>query len=124
MFLRVHNFFVPSHAVSSMPYRYSSRGKGPVRITFNLSNKGFCVFYKNILYLTIMLYFKQILSYMYDRIVKQPEPVESLILRYNGVMNRYIQAAFRKCYGRYNDLICPHNLPLDHMLSDMCHTNR
>ena len=35
-----------------------------------------------------------------------------------------LQAAVRKCYGRYNDLICPYNLYLGHMLSDMFHTNR
>jgi hypothetical protein len=34
-----------------------------------------------------------------------------------------LQAAFRKFYGRYNDLICPYNLSLGHMLSDMFHTN-
>jgi hypothetical protein len=32
--------------------------------------------------------------------------------------------AFRKFYGRYNDLICPYNLSLGHMLSDMFYTNR
>jgi hypothetical protein len=35
-----------------------------------------------------------------------------------------LQAAFRKFYGRYNDLISPYNLSLGHMLSDMFHTNR
>ena len=35
-----------------------------------------------------------------------------------------LQAAFRKFYDRYNDLICPYNLSLGHMLSDMFHTNR
>jgi hypothetical protein len=35
-----------------------------------------------------------------------------------------LQAAFRKLYGRYNDLICPYNLSLGNMLSDMFHTNR
>jgi hypothetical protein len=34
-----------------------------------------------------------------------------------------LQAAFRKFYGRYNDLIYPCNLSLGHMLSDMFHTN-
>jgi hypothetical protein len=32
-----------------------------------------------------------------------------------------LQAAFRKFYGRYNDLIYPYNLSLGHMLSDMFH---
>jgi hypothetical protein len=30
-----------------------------------------------------------------------------------------LQAAFRKFYGRYNDLICPYNLSLGHMLCDV-----
>jgi hypothetical protein len=33
-------------------------------------------------------------------------------------------AAFSKFYGRYNDLICPYNLSLGYMLSDLFHTNR
>jgi hypothetical protein len=35
-----------------------------------------------------------------------------------------LQAAFRKFYGCYNDLICPYNLFLGHMLPDMFHTIR
>jgi hypothetical protein len=35
-----------------------------------------------------------------------------------------LQAAFRKFYGRYNDLIYPYNLSLGHMLFDMFHNNR
>jgi hypothetical protein len=35
-----------------------------------------------------------------------------------------LHAAFRKFYGRYNDLVCPYNLSLGHMLSDVFHTNR
>ena len=30
-----------------------------------------------------------------------------------------LQAAFRKFYGLYNDLICSYNLSLGHMLSDV-----
>ena len=30
-----------------------------------------------------------------------------------------LQAAFRKFYGRYNDLICPYNLSFGRMLSDV-----
>jgi hypothetical protein len=40
-----------------------------------------------------------------------------------GVSTVCLQAALRKSYGRYNDLICPYNLSLGHMLSDMFHTN-
>ena len=35
-----------------------------------------------------------------------------------------LQEAFRKFYGRYNDLICSYNLSLGHMLSDMFYTHR
>jgi hypothetical protein len=45
-------------------------------------------------------------------------------LRSQGFQLSRLQAAFRKFYGRYNDLICPYNLSLGHMLSDMLHTNR
>jgi hypothetical protein len=36
----------------------------------------------------------------------------------------YLQAAFYKYYGCYSNFICPYNLSLGHMLSDMFHTNR
>jgi hypothetical protein len=47
----------------------------------------------------------------------------------NNLMSRgcqlsRLQAAFHKFYGRYNDLICPDNLSLGHMLCDVFHTNR
>jgi hypothetical protein len=35
-----------------------------------------------------------------------------------------LQAAFRKFYGHYNDLIYPYNLSLGRMLSDMFYNNR
>jgi hypothetical protein len=35
-----------------------------------------------------------------------------------------LQAAFRKFYGRCNDLIYSYNLSMGHMLSDMFHNNR
>jgi hypothetical protein len=35
------------------------------------------------------------------------------------VQQSRLQAAFRKFYGRYSDLICPYNLLLDHILFDM-----
>jgi hypothetical protein len=35
-----------------------------------------------------------------------------------------LQAAFRKLYGRYNNLIYPYNISLDHMLSDMFLTKK
>jgi hypothetical protein len=38
-----------------------------------------------------------------------------------GFQQFRLQAAFRKFHGRYNDLICPYNLLLGHMLSDMFH---
>jgi hypothetical protein len=41
-----------------------------------------------------------------------------------GFQLSHIQTAFHKFYGRYNYLICPYNLSLGHMLSDMFHTNR
>jgi hypothetical protein len=34
-----------------------------------------------------------------------------------------LKSAFCKVYGRYNDLVCDHKLPLSHMLDDFFHTN-
>ena len=45
-------------------------------------------------------------------------------LMLQGFQLSRLQAAFRKIYGRYNDLIYPDNLSLGRMLSDMFHTNR
>jgi hypothetical protein len=41
-----------------------------------------------------------------------------------GFQMSRLQAAFRKFYGRYNDLIYPYNLSLGHMLSDMFHNTK
>jgi hypothetical protein len=41
-----------------------------------------------------------------------------------GVSTVSFTGNFPQLYGRYNDLICPYNLSLGHMLSDMFHTNR
>jgi hypothetical protein len=40
-----------------------------------------------------------------------------------GFLQPRLQAAFRKFYGRYNDLVCQYDLPLGQMLSDVFHTN-
>jgi hypothetical protein len=41
-----------------------------------------------------------------------------------GFQQSRLQAAFRKFYSRYNDLVCAYNLSLGNMLSDMFHANR
>jgi hypothetical protein len=41
-----------------------------------------------------------------------------------GFLQFRSQTAFRKLYGRYNDLVCQYNIPLDQILSDVFHTNR
>jgi hypothetical protein len=40
-----------------------------------------------------------------------------------GFLESHLQAPFSKFYGHYNNLVCPYNFPLGHMLSDMFHTN-
>jgi hypothetical protein len=40
-----------------------------------------------------------------------------------GVSTANLQAAFHKSYRRYNDVICPNNLDLGLMLSDVFHIN-
>jgi hypothetical protein len=44
-------------------------------------------------------------------------------LMLQGFQLSRLQAAFRKFFGRYNDLISPYNLSLCHMLSNTFHTN-
>ena len=51
-------------------------------------------------------------------------PLDLQQSRHNCMYRIVIQAAFRKFYCRYNDLICSYNLSLGHMLSDMFYTNR
>jgi hypothetical protein len=46
---------------------------------------------------------------------------DKLILQ--GFLQSYLMSAFRKFYGRYNDLIYDYKLSLSHMLSDIFHTN-
>jgi hypothetical protein len=40
-----------------------------------------------------------------------------------GFLQSRLQAAFRKFYGRYNDLACQYNLPLGQILSTVFHTD-
>ena len=40
-----------------------------------------------------------------------------------GFLESRLMSAFRKFYGRYNDLIHNYQLSLSHMLSDIFHTN-
>jgi hypothetical protein len=40
-----------------------------------------------------------------------------------GFLKSRLMSAFRKFYGRYNDLIYNYKLSLSHMLSDIFHTN-
>jgi hypothetical protein len=39
-------------------------------------------------------------------------------------LQRRLQAAARKLYGRYNDLVCQYNILLGYMLTHVFHTNR
>ena len=44
-------------------------------------------------------------------------------LMLQGFLQSRLMSAFRKFYGRYNDLIYNYKLSLSHMLSDIFHTN-
>jgi hypothetical protein len=59
----------------------------------------------------------------YDQFLNRLSLLTNLLIPLGFLQSR-LQAAFRKFYGRYNDLICPCNLSLGHMLSYMFHTNR
>jgi hypothetical protein len=58
----------------------------------------------------------------YDQVLVRGNLLTDKLMSRGFQLSR-LQAAFRKFYGRYNDLICPYNLSLGHMLSDMFHTN-
>jgi hypothetical protein len=44
-------------------------------------------------------------------------------LMLQGFLQSRLMSAFRKFYGRYNDLIQNYKLSLSHMLSDIFHSN-
>jgi hypothetical protein len=59
----------------------------------------------------------------YDQFLVRGSLLTNKLMSQGFQMSR-LQAAFRKFYGRYNDLIYPYNLSLGHMLSDMFPNNR
>jgi hypothetical protein len=59
----------------------------------------------------------------YDQILVRGSLLTNKLMSQGFQLSR-LQAAFRKFYGRYNDLFSPYKLSLGHMLSDMFHTNR
>jgi hypothetical protein len=59
----------------------------------------------------------------YDQFLDRGSLLTKKLMLQGFQMSR-LQAAFRKFYGRYNDLIYPYNLSLGHMLSDMFRNNR
>jgi hypothetical protein len=74
------------------------------------------------------VYISQLIRYAracstYDQFLVRGNLLTDKLMSQGFQLSR-LQAAFHKFYGRYNDLICPYNLYLDHMLSDMFHTNR
>ena len=74
------------------------------------------------------VYISQLIRYAracstYDQFLVRGNLLTNKLMSQGFQLSR-LQAAFRKFYGRYNDLICSYNLSLGHMLSDMFHTNR
>ena len=74
------------------------------------------------------VYISQLIRYAracsaYDQFLVRGSLLTKKLMSQGFQMSR-LQAAFRKFYGRYNDLIYPYNLSLGHMLSDMFHNNR
>jgi hypothetical protein len=59
----------------------------------------------------------------YDQLLVRGSLLTNKMMSQEFQMSR-LQAAFRKFYGRYNNLIYPYNLSFGHMLSDMFHNNR
>jgi hypothetical protein len=54
----------------------------------------------------------------YDQFLVRDSVLTNKLMLQGFQLSR-LQAAFRKFYGRYNDLTCPYNLSLVHMLSDI-----
>jgi hypothetical protein len=74
------------------------------------------------------VYISQLIQYAracstYDQFLVRGSLLTNKLMS-QGFQLSHLQAAFRKFYDRYNDLISPYNLSLRHMLSDMFHTNR
>jgi hypothetical protein len=74
----------------------------------------------------VYIYISQLIRYAracstYDQFLVRGNLLIDKLMSQGFQLSR-LQAAFRKFHGRYNDLICPYNLPLGHMLSDMFHT--
>jgi hypothetical protein len=73
------------------------------------------------------VYISQLLRYAracsaYDQFLLRGNLLTKKLMS-QGFQMSHLQAAFRKVYGRYNDLIHPYNLSLGHMLFDMFHNN-
>jgi hypothetical protein len=69
------------------------------------------------------VYISQLIRYAracskYDQFLNRGSLLTHKLMPQGFQMSR-LQAAFRKFYGRYHDLICPYNLSLGHMLSDV-----
>jgi hypothetical protein len=76
----------------------------------------------------VYIYILQVIRYVracstYDQLLVRGSLFTNKLMS-QGLQLSRLQAAFRKFYGRYNDLISPYNLSLGNMLSDMFHTNR
>jgi hypothetical protein len=71
------------------------------------------------------VYISQLIRYAracstYDQFLVRGSLLTNKLMSQGFQLSR-LQAAFRKFYDRYNDLICPYNLSLGHMQSDVSH---
>jgi hypothetical protein len=55
---------------------------------------------------------------IYDQFLVRGSLLSNKLMSQGFQLSR-LEAVFRKFYGSYNDLICPYNLSLGHMLSDV-----
>jgi hypothetical protein len=74
------------------------------------------------------VYLSQLIRYgracsAYDQFLLRSNLLTKRLMSQGFQMSR-LQTAFRKSYGRYNDLIYSYNLSVGHMLSGMFHNNR
>jgi hypothetical protein len=74
------------------------------------------------------VYISQLIRYArvcstYDQFLLRGSLLTHKLISQRFLQSR-LQAAFRNFYSRYNDILCPCNLLLGHLLFDTFHTNR
>ena len=73
------------------------------------------------------MYASQLIRYAracsaYDQFLNRGKLLTDKLLLFQGFQQSRLKAAFRRFYGRYNNLVYQYDLSLSQMLSDVFHT--